>query len=213
MAKRVSRKNSSYNIFLFLSLCLVFLWSAIKPIDVKTWFLEVIPLILGLIVLLITYNKFRLSSLVYSLIWIDAVIILIGGHYTYPQVPVFNWIKDSLGLQRNYYDRLGHFFQGLMPAILLRELFLKKLSLRRRKTLVILVLTSCLAISACYELFEFAVAKLAGGSADQFLGTQGDTWDTQWDMLWALIGAVTALVILPRAHDRSMKRLKHSLIK
>jgi putative membrane protein len=150
----------------------------------------------------------RFTSLVYTLIGIHASILMVGGHYTYEQMPVFNWIKDAFHLNRNYYDRLGHFAQGFVPAMIVREVLLRTTPLRRGKLLATLVMGVCMGISAMYELFEFAAAKLTGSAADAFLGSQGDPWDTQWDMTWCLIGATFALVLLSRLHDRALAKRK-----
>jgi len=185
----------------------VFFWSAVGPLDRFTWFLEVLPVLVGLPLLAVTYRRFPLTSLAYSLIAAHAVILMVGGHYTYAQVPLFNWIRDTFGLARNHYDRLGHFAQGFVPAILAREVLLRRTPLRRGGWLLTIVISICLAISALYELFEWAVAVATGTAADAFLGTQGDFWDTQKDMAMCLVGAVSALLILSRAHDRSLFRL------
>lgn len=161
----------------------------IQPKDLFTWFLEVLPALIGLAVLVFTYRRFRLTDLVYVLLLLHGVILMIGGHYTYAEMPVFNWLRDTLHLERNYYDRLGHFAQGFIPALVVREILLRNLVLRRRKWLSPLVVSICLAISALYELLEWGVAELTGTAAEAFLGTQGDVWDTQWDMFMALWGA------------------------
>jgi putative membrane protein len=185
----------------------VFFWSAVGPLDRFTWFLEVLPVIAGLPLLAVTYRRFPLTALAYSLIAAHAVILMVGGHYTYAQVPLFNWIRDSFGLARNHYDRLGHFAQGFVPAILAREILLRRTPLRRGGWLLTIVISICLAISALYELFEWGAAVATGTAASAFLGTQGDVWDTQKDMAMCLVGAISALLMLSRAHDRSLFRL------
>ena len=185
----------------------VFFWSAVGPLDRFTWFLEVLPVLVGLPLLAVTYRRFPLTALAYSLIAAHAVILMVGGHYTYAEVPLFNWLRDSLGLARNHYDRLGHFAQGFVPAILAREVLLRRTPLRRGGWLLTIVMSICLAISALYELFEWGVAVATGTAAGAFLGTQGDVWDTQKDMAMCLVGALSALFILSRAHDRSLFRL------
>lgn len=185
----------------------VFLWSAIAPHDRFTWFLEVLPVFVALPVLILTYRRFPLSRLVYVLILIHAVILLVGGHYTYAEVPLFDWLQAEYGLARNHYDRVGHLAQGFVPAIVAREILLRTSPLRRGKWLFFLVTCVCLAISACYEFLEWWVALASGSEAVAFLATQGDVWDTQWDMFLALCGAVAAQLLLGRAHDRSMRRL------
>jgi putative membrane protein len=197
------KKNSL--LFILIALVLgVLVWSAIKPHDYFTWFLEVLPIFIVAPILLLTYPKFRLTPLVYILLAIHAIILMIGGHYTYAQVPLFNWIRDTFDLSRNYYDRVGHFAQGFIPAIVIRELLLRKSPLEQGKWLFLIVTSICLAFSACYELFEWAVAVLTGTAADDFLGTQGDPWDTQMDMFFALCGAVISQVMLGKYHDRQI---------
>jgi putative membrane protein len=185
----------------------VFFWSAIGPRDRFTWFLEVLPVLAGVPLLAVTCRRFPLTSLSYVLIAAHAVILMVGGHYTYAEVPLFNWIRDAFGLARNHYDRLGHFAQGFVPAILSREILLRRTPLRRGGWLFAIVTSICLAISALYELFEWRVAVATGTAANAFLGTQGDVWDTQKDMAMCLVGAVSALLILGRAHDRALSRL------
>jgi len=185
----------------------VFIWSLVRPHDYFTWLLEVLPAIIGIAVLALTYPRFRFSTLVYALISVHAIILMIGGHYTYAEVPLFNWIRDTFGLSRNHYDRLGHFAQGFVPALIAREILLRTTPLRRGKMLFYLVVSICLAISALYEICEWRAAVAFGDCATAFLGTQGDPWDTQWDMTFALIGASTALLTMPRLHDRSMQEV------
>src|ERR1035437_1917723 len=169
-------------ILLCISVGVVFVWSAVGCHDVFTWALEVAPAVIGITVLALTYRRFQLTSLVYTLIALHAIVLFVGGHYTYAQMPVFNWIRDAFHLSRNYYDRLGHFFQGFVPALIVREFLLRRTTLKRGLLLSFLTLCVCMAISAWYELFEFLVAEFTGSAADAFLGTQGDPWDTQWDM-------------------------------
>ena len=195
-----------FHIALLCIFIAVFIWSLINPMDLFTWFLEVLPAVIGLIVIIITYNLFRLSNLVYVLILIHSIILIIGGHYTYAEMPVFNWLRDTFDLSRNYYDRLGHFAQGFIPAIVLREILLRTSPLRRGKLLNILVMCTCLSISASYELIEWGVAEATGSAADAFLGTQGDVWDTQWNMFFALIGSISSLLLLTRVHDKFLKQ-------
>ncbi|GIP40090.1 membrane protein [Paenibacillus sp. J31TS4] len=183
-------------------------WSAVRPHDPFTWMLEVLPAVLGAAVLVLLYPRFRFTTFVYGWILVHALILVVGGHYTYAEVPLFNWIRDEFGLARNYYDRVGHFAQGFVPAVIVRELLLRRTPLTRGGWLATLTVCVCLAISAAYELLEFAVARLTGTAADAFLGTQGDVWDTQWDMLLALIGAVCALLLLSRTHDRALAKLE-----
>jgi putative membrane protein len=186
---------------------LVFLWSAIAPHDYFTWLLEVFPVLVGAVLVLRTYKSFRLTSLLYVLLAIHACILLVGGHYTYAEVPLFNWIRDGFDLSRNHYDRVGHFVQGFVPAILAREVLLRKTPLQRGGWLSYLVLSVCLAFSAFYELIEWWAAAATGEAAVAFLGTQGDIWDTQWDMFLALCGALVALTGLSGVHDRQINKL------
>lgn len=187
---------------------IVFIWSAINPHDWPTWLLEVLPVIIALPLLAFTYHRFPLSRLVYVLITIHAVILMIGGHYTYAEMPLFNWLRDINGWDRNYYDRLGHVAQGFIPAIIAREILLRTSPLQRGRWLFFLVTCVALAISAFYEMLEWWVARASGSAAVAFLATQGDVWDTQWDMFLALLGALAALILLSRCHDRSMQELE-----
>jgi putative membrane protein len=189
---------------------IVLLWSGIGPNDRLTWLLEVVPVLIGLPILLASYTRFPLSSLLYLLLFLHAAILMVGGHYTYSEVPLGSWAQDLLGLSRNPYDRLGHFAQGFVPAILAREILIRRSPLQPGKWLFFLVVCVCLAISACYELIEWWTALLWGASADYFLGTQGDVWDTQWDMFLALIGALSAQLLLAKAHDRSLSSLRRA---
>lgn len=188
------------------SFVMVLVWSVVRPYDLFTWFLEVLPAVAGLIILLLTYRRFRFSDLACFLMWIEAVILVVGGHYTYAEMPLFNWLRDAFELSRNHYDRLGHFAQGFVPAIVVRELLVRTSPLKPGKWLFTLVVCVCLAVSAAYELGEWLAAVLTDTRADAFLGTQGDVWDTQWDMLLALIGSITAQLTLSRLHDRSIKK-------
>ena len=164
-------------------------------------------MLLGAPILFATAARFPLTPLVYTLLAIHALILILGGHYTYAEVPFGFWVRDALGLARNHYDRIGHFAQGFIPAILAREILLRTSPLRRGRWLFFLVTATCLAISALYELIEWWAALAGGSAADAFLGTQGDVWDTQWDMFLALLGAVTAQLTLSRAHDRALATL------
>jgi putative membrane protein len=183
----------------------VLVWSGIHPRDTFTWFLEVLPALLGVGILAATYSRFRFSMLVYVLVSLHAVILMIGGHYTYAEMPAFNWLRDTFALSRNYYDRVGHFAQGFVPAIIAREFLLRLSPLRRGKLLFFIVVSICLAASAAYKFIEWWVAVAVGSAADAFLGTQGDVWDTQWDMFMAFGGAVIALLFLGGIHDRFLR--------
>ena len=185
---------------------LVFAWSSIRPADTLTWILEVAPAVIGLLVLLATRKNFPLTGLVYSLILVHCIILMVGAHYTYAEVPLFDWIQDMFGQTRNNYDKLGHFAQGFIPAMVAREVLIRKDVVNGRAWLNLLAVCFCLALSAAYELIEWAVAEITGGSAEAFLGTQGYIWDTQSDMAFALTGAVAALVLMSRLHDRQLKQ-------
>ena len=185
----------------------VLVWSGINAKDPFTWFLEVVPALIGFVLIVLTYKKFPLTPLLYTLILIHMIILMVGGHYTYAEVPLFDWIKEVFGQTRNNYDKVGHFAQGFMPTILARELLLRKEVLQGSKIwLNYLILSIILAFSAFYELVEWWVALATGEDAEAFLGTQGYMWDTQSDMMYALIGGVTALVLLSRWHDKQLKQ-------
>ncbi len=186
---------------------LVLGWSVINPHDMATWWLEVLPVFIALPMLLWTYKSFPLTDLLYRLIFLHAVILIVGGHYTYALVPAGFQVQDMFGFGRNHYDRLGHFFQGLEPAILAREIFLRKKVVQRGGWLVLFVISVCLAFSAFYELIEWFVATVSAQAAESFLGTQGDVWDTQWDMFMCLVGVRTALVLILSVHGGQLKRL------
>ncbi len=185
----------------------VFVWSGIGPRDRVTWVLETAPVMIAVPLLAWTYRSFTLTPLVYVLIAVHCVILMIGGHYTYAEVPAFSWLRDAMGLSRNHYDRVGHFAQGFVPAMIAREVLLRRSPLVRGKWLFTLVTCVCLAISAVYELIEWLVAEISQEAAESFLGTQGDHWDTQKDMALAFAGAVLAQLILRKWHDRQLGRL------
>lgn len=184
----------------------VLLWSGIRPHDYFTWFLEVLPALVGFVLLAATYRRFRFTDLAYVLMAIHACILMVGGHYTYAEVPLFHWVRDAFHLARNNYDKVGHFAQGFIPAILTREILLRTSPLRPGKWLSFLTVSVCLALSAVYEFIEWWVALATGEGADAFLGTQGYVWDTQSDMLYAAIGAILSLVLLSRVHDRMLQQ-------
>jgi len=202
------RKSAKFLTFLVVATSLVFLWSAIRPHDYFTWFLEVVPAIVAAIILFFTRKRFPLTPLLYTLVAIHMCVLFVGGHYTYAEVPLFNWIRDAFHQSRNNYDKVGHFLQGFVPAIVAREVMIRRKVLNRRGWIPFLVVCICLAISAAYELFEWSVAAATGTAADAFLGSQGDPWDTQKDMFTALIGAPTALLTLSRWHDHQIDRLE-----
>ncbi len=178
--------------------------SGIAPHDRLVWVLEVAPIFIGLPILIATYWRFRLTPLLYWLLLVHALILALGAHYTYAQVPLGHWVQDLWGMDRNPYDRLGHLAQGFIPAILAREILLRRSPLVPGKWLFFLVVCISLAFSAFYEMLEWWAAVVGGGAADAFLGTQGDVWDTQWDMFLALVGSVLAQVSLGRYHDRQL---------
>jgi putative membrane protein len=188
--------------------CSVLLWSAIGPKDYYTWLLEVLPAVIGLAVLILTRQRFPLTPLVYILILIHCVILMVGGHYTYAEVPAGDWISTLFGWQRNNYDKLGHLAQGFIPAMIAREIFIRKKVVNGRWWRDFLICCFCLAFSALYELLEWWTALLSGAGAEAFLGTQGYQWDTQSDMLLALLGAILALITLSRLHDNQLEKLK-----
>ena len=175
--------------------------------DRFTWVMENFPVWLGVVAVALTHRKFPLSTLCLVLLALHSLILAVGGHYTYAKVPLGDWVRDAFHLARNHYDRLGHFAQGFVPAVLVREILMRKLVLRGR-AVAVLTVACCLAFSAFYELIEWWTALASGEGATAFLGTQGDVWDTQWDMCFALIGSSVALLTMSRLHDRSMARLR-----
>jgi len=186
---------------------LVLAWSAWEPKDTFTWFLEVFPALIGFVLIIATYKKFPLTPLLYTLILIHMIILMVGGHYTYAEVPLFDTIKEMFDQTRNNYDKVGHFAQGFIPAILARELLLRLEVVKASKLwLNYIIVSIVLAFSAFYELIEWWVALTSGEDAEAFLGTQGYVWDTQSDMGWALMGSIVALVLLSRLHDKQLKK-------
>jgi putative membrane protein len=188
----------------------VLVWSFIDPEDRFTWLLEVLPFLIALPILAATAPRFPLTPLVYTLIAIHATILMVGGHFTYAQVPLGYWMKEWFNFSRNHYDRIGHFAQGFVPAMVARELLIRRQVVRRSGWLPFLVVCFCLAFSAFYEEIEWWTALATGSASEAFLGTQGDPWDTQWDMFFALVGAITALLTLSRLHDRQLARIGQS---
>jgi putative membrane protein len=199
------KRPEAIALLLIGSAALVF--SGVNPLDRLTWFLEVMPILVGVPILLVSCARFQFTPLVYRLVFIHCLILMVGGHYTYAQVPLGFWVQDLLDLSRNHYDRLGHLAQGFIPAILVREMLIRKTPLVPGKWLFFLVTSVCLAISACYEFIEWWTALLGGESAEAFLGTQGDVWDTQWDMFLALLGAILGQMSLSRIHDRELGKM------
>jgi putative membrane protein len=181
--------------------------SAYHPFEMGTWWLEVLPILVAVPILIATYRRFPLTPLAYTLIFVHACILMLGGHYTYSRVPLGFWLQDLFDFSRNHYDRIGHIAQGFIPAVIAREVLLRRTPLRRGGWLFFIVCCVCLAISVCYEFIEWWAALIGGEGATEFLGTQGDVWDTQWDMLMALIGSIVAQVTLSRLHDRQLTRI------
>ena len=194
-------------VFAAVILFALLVWSGLRPFDRITWMMEVAPVVIALPVLWATYHRYPLTNLLYLFIFIHALVLILGGAYTYARVPLGFWIADWFDLSRNPYDKLGHFMQGFVPALAAREILLRGQFVRGRKMLAFLVLCIILAISACYELIEWAAALIMGQGADEFLGTQGDPWDTQSDIFMALIGGATALLVFSGIHDRQIARL------
>jgi putative membrane protein len=194
-------------LILISTLSIVFVWSAIAPLERLTWWLEIFPILIALPILFLSYKNLQFTRLAYCLMVVHSIILLIGGHYTYAEVPLFNWLKDTLELSRNYYDRVGHLVQGFVPAIIAREILLKKSPLVTGRWLFFIVCCICLSISVMYEFIEWWTAVFEGGAADAFLGTQGDVWDTQWDMFCALIGSIAAQLLLAKMHDKQMQAM------
>ena len=184
------------------------LLSGIHPQDYFTWLLEVFPAIIGLFVLLLTFKKFKFSDLTYFLILAHCYILFIGGHYTYAEVPLFDWIKDTFEQSRNNYDKVGHFAQGFVPAMIVRELFVRKEIVKHKSWLSFLTVCVCISISVFYEFLEWLVAIIIGESADSFLGTQGYVWDTQSDMLYATIGALCMVIFISKIQDKQIEKMR-----
>jgi putative membrane protein len=193
-----------YEIALLAVVALVLVWSGIEPADRFTWLMEVFPVLIGAPVLIVTFRRFRFTPLVYTLMAIHACILMVGGKYTYAQVPLGFWMEHAFGFARNHYDRIGHFAQGFVPAMIGREILTRLSPLKGSRWLPFVVLAFCMAISAFYEFIEWWTALATGSAAEAFLGTQGDPWDTQWDMFLAFVGAISALALLSRVHDRQL---------
>jgi putative membrane protein len=201
------RSAPSERMVLLAGIVAALVWSGINPADRLTWWLEVAPILLALPLLIATASRFPLTPLAYRLIFVHCLILMVGGHYTYERVPLGDWARGAFHLGRNHFDRLGHLAQGFIPAILVREILNRKSPLRPGGWLFFLTTAVCLAFSASFEFVEWAAATLLGQSADAYLATQGDIWDTQWDMLCALVGAVAAQFALGRMHDRQLRQL------
>jgi putative membrane protein len=203
---RAPARSREPAVLLFAALALLAL-SGVGPKDRFTWWLEVAPVLIGMPILVATYRRFPLTPLLYRLLFLHALVLMLGGHYTYAEVPLGFWVRDLFGLARNHYDRLGHFAQGFVPAILARELLRRKTPLMPGGWLFFLVTCVGLAFSALYELIEWWTAASTGTAAEAFLGTQGDVWDTQWDMFLALVGALAAQLMLARRHEKELRPL------
>lgn len=189
----------------------VFAWSGWMPADRITWTLEVLPVVLGFFIIAMTYQTFRLTPLIYTLILIHMVVLMVGGHYTYANVPLFDWIGDVLSHTRNNYDKLGHFMQGAVPVMVAREIVIRKnVFINQNTWMNFFLVCFVLALSAFYELLEWWSAVLLGSGADEFLGTQGYAWDTQSDMAFALLGAIISLFVFSHAHNKQLKMIKDS---
>lgn len=200
MIEQKNRILFAYVAIFFLGL----LWSGINPRDQFTWFLEVVPALIAFAILAATFKKFRFSNLSYFLMLLHSLVLMIGGHTTYAEVPLFNWLRDTFDLARNYYDRVGHFTQGFVPALVLREILLRKNIISGKKWQFALIVMAVLGGSAFYEFFEWWMALLSGEAATAFLGTQGDVWDTQWDMFLCFMGSILALLLLSKIQDRAL---------
>lgn len=194
---------------LLLIVLIIFVWSVIKPVSYLDWLAEVSPAVVAIIIVVTIYNKFRLTTLSYFIIALLSILTFIGGHYTYSEVPLFNWIKEEFHLKRNDYDRFGHFLKGLM-AIVIREILIRKTPLVKGAWLTGISISILLAIAALYEIIEWLSTKISKGSgaAKDFVGMQGDRWDAQWDMLWAFLGTILALLLFTKLHDKLLKKLE-----
>jgi putative membrane protein len=188
----------------------VFSWSAIGPHDYFTWVLEVLPAVMGFAALAVTFRRFQFTDFTYTLMAVHAIVLIVGGHYTYAEVPLFNWLRDIGVFERNNYDKVGHFSQGFFPVIVTREVMMRASPLKGSRWLPFLAVSVCLALSALYEMIEWWVSLLTGSAGDSFLGTQGYVWDTQSDMFLCLAGSITALILLSRWHDRWLHRMRVS---
>ena len=200
-------RRPRYEMALLIVVLVVLVWSGIQPADRFTWLMEVFPVLIAVPVLLATYRRFRFTPLVYTLMAIHACILMLGGKYTYAQVPLGFWMERTFGFARNHYDRIGHFAQGFVPALIGREILVRLSSLKGSRWFPFVVLAFCMAISALYEFIEWWTALATGSAAEAFLGTQGDPWDTQWDMFLAFVGAISGLVLLSRYHDKQLRDL------
>ncbi len=192
---------------LLILILLFFIWSAINPFDYFTWFLEVLPAVIGIVVLAVTFKTFRFTKLVYFLVFLHCIILIIGGHYTYAEVPLFDWVQETFNQSRNNYDKIGHLAQGFVPAMIIRELLIRKKVVEGKRWLQFIIVCIAMAISVSYEFIEWGVSITTGEGGDSFLGTQGYIWDTQSDMLYATLGAICALVLLSHSHNKHIEHL------
>jgi putative membrane protein len=199
-----------YLVILLMVIAVVLAATAVNPYDRSTWLMEVAPVLLAAPILVLTYRRFPLTSLLYMLIFFHAIVLIIGGAYTYARVPFGLWLQDLFSFSRNHYDRIGHFFQGFVPALAAREILLRNRFVTNRHMAGLLALCVAMAISAWYELIEWAAALILGQSADAFLGTQGDQWDTQWDMFMCFVGAAAAMTGLTGVQDRQIARIQQA---
>lgn len=201
-------KINKLNKILLASLSAALLWSFYRPHDYFTWWMEAFPVFAGLAILFVTREKIKLTPLLYILLFIHALILLVGAHYTYAEVPLGDWARDIFGFRRNHYDRIGHLAQGFVPAMIARELLIRTSPLKPGKWMFTLIVLGCGGISALYEILEWFAALLSGEAAEAFLGTQGDVWDTQADMAMAFLGAAAALLLLSGKHDVQLKDIR-----
>ncbi len=205
----VKNSISKYHILLLVALFGVLVWSAIKPHDYFTWLLEVLPALLAVGILAFFYNRFRFSNLIYTIVWLHCIVLMIGGKYTYAEVPLFDYIGAFFGWTRNNYDKVGHFMQGFSPALIARELFIRKNIVNGNGWTYFLAVAVPLAFSAFYEFIEWWISVLTGSAGDSFLGTQGYIWDTQTDMFMCLVGSIIALLLLSGWQDREIARMSN----
>ena len=199
-------------IFFLITIFALLVVTAVKPYDRSTWFMEVAPVLIAGPVLVLTYRRFPLTSLLYMLIVLHAIVLITGGAYTYARVPFGFWLEDAFSFSRNPYDRIGHFLQGFVPVLLAREILLRGRYVSNRRMAAFLSICVAMAISAWYELIEWAAALILGQAAHDFLGTQGDPWDTQWDMFMCFVGSVVALLSLSREHDRQIEKMNRAVL-
>ena len=204
-----NKSISRFHIFLLISLFLVFVWSAIKPHDYFTWFLEVLPAVSAVAIFAFFYNRFRFTDLVYTIVWFHCVVLIVGGKYTYAEMPLFDYFKEVFGWTRNNYDKVGHFMQGFSPALIAREVFIRQNIVNGKWWTLFLAVAVPLAFSAFYEFVEWWIAAATGDSAEAFLGTQGYQWDTQTDMFMCFIGSILALIALSGWQTKQMRKAKN----